>query len=574
MSILKECPCKIFFFCTVFWFLCCPLFSFVFDSYKEFMDALAKDDLYKIKQLLDDHLDVNAGKDGNSIIVAAVKYGNVELVKLLAMRGADLDAVDRNRETPLMIACQEKQREMAGVLLDLGANPNVDLYGIPLLLWAYRQEDLEFAEKLMDKGADPDRCDMKDHSIVFRLLENGPSSSLKHLMKFSPKLVEGNFKHARSLVNYLVNCIGCARNKDQKSQYVQLLQDFIDAGADLNVRSEDGKTPLLEAMEIGETDLVKTLISKGADLEIPDNDGKTILFHVVEKNNRELIKACIEGGADPDTKSYTGVPLIIKAAHACDIALMKLLREKSVNLNAVNDLDGLSALHIALLYREVPLAKWLIRNGADVNKCDKNRLYPLDYAIQLNLGTVINLLNRLMAKRSNRSIRVYPYPQKTRNGPEYTLEGEKDVIEACRKGDLAGLKKLLEKGAVIEGIDKSGRTALHIAVTSGNPDMVRFLLEQGIDVDVRNGSGDTPLLEAVKACQTGVCSVLIDSGADVNFAGINGLRPIQYAVIKKSLPLVKLLIERKADLTVRDINQRCLTELPTSDDIKALLSSP
>src|SRR5947207_13284167 len=52
---------------------------------------------------------------------------------------------------------------------------------------------------------------------------------------------------------------------------------------------------------------------------------------------------------------------------------------------------------------------------------------------------------------------------------------------------------LLECGAALDSVDKSGNTVLHLAAVKGYDSVVRFLASRGIDLNVRNGRGLTPL---------------------------------------------------------------------------------
>ena len=56
---------------------------------------------------------------------------------------------------------------------------------------------------------------------------------------------------------------------------------LLDAGADKEVKDEDGWTPLHVAARKGHTDIVKLLLDAGADKDVKDKDGRRrcILLH-------------------------------------------------------------------------------------------------------------------------------------------------------------------------------------------------------------------------------------------------------------------------------------------------------
>ncbi|MEP7271134.1 MAG: ankyrin repeat domain-containing protein [Acidobacteriota bacterium] len=60
------------------------------------------------------------------------------------------------------------------------------------------------------------------------------------------------------------------------------------------------------------------------------------------------------------------------------------------------------------------------------------------------------------------------------------------LIAASRKGDTAGARSLLEKGADVNAKTRYGATPLFFACDRGNVELVKLLIEKGADVDVRD----------------------------------------------------------------------------------------
>ena len=73
--------------------------------------------------------------------------------------------------------------------------------------------------------------------------------------------------------------------RDESAEAVQAL---IDAGADLEARTEDGWTPLMYAAERSQSsDVVQTLLNAGADASPKDRDGKTAWDLIQENEHLE-----------------------------------------------------------------------------------------------------------------------------------------------------------------------------------------------------------------------------------------------------------------------------------------------
>ena len=61
-----------------------------------------------------------------------------------------------------------------------------------------------------------------------------------------------------------------------------------------------------------------------------------------------------------------------------------------------------------------------------------------------------------------------------------------DLLTAARKGDLPGVKALLEKGAALEAKSRYGQTPLFFAARNGHEEIVKFLLAKGASAEVND----------------------------------------------------------------------------------------
>src|SRR5689334_2466800 len=72
----------------------------------------------------------------------------------------------------------------------------------------------------------------------------------------------------------------------------------------------------------------------------------------------------------------------------------------------------------------------------------------------------------------------------TQTNPKQELNDQ--LYEAVRKGDVAAVTALLDKGADVNAKFRYGTTALFKAAERGNAEIAKVLLDHGADVDVKD----------------------------------------------------------------------------------------
>ena len=122
------------------------------------------------------------------------------------------------------------------------------------------------------------------------------------------------------------------------------------------------------------------------------------------------------------------------------------------------------------------------------------------------------------------------------------------LIEACRKGDLAQVKKLVNQGCNInEETDifssLEGPTyPLQEASYHGHSHVVRYLLEQNADVNKRKYARASALHYACRWGHSDIVNMLISKGADIEVYDEHGETPLMKAASEGHHQVVKALI--------------------------------
>lgn len=89
--------------------------------------------------------------------------------------------------------------------------------------------------------------------------------------------------------------------------------------------------------------------------------------------------------------------------------------------------------------------------------------------------------------------------------------GESPLMMAALKGEVAGARQLLSRGAKV---NQPGWTALHYAAAGTEVQLVRLLMEKGADVNAASPNGSTPLMMAAQYGSEDGVKLLLAGGAD------------------------------------------------------------
>lgn len=276
-----------------------------------------------------------------------------------------------------------------------------------------------------------------------------------------------------------------ALTKAAESNQPDVAQLLIGAGADLNARNRDGRSPAYMAVNSGSVDrgakVLDVLVKAGADLKTPYRNGRTLLHLAVDSDNGAALTKLLAAGLDPNAKDENGAtPFSEAASLGRKVTLPLLLRAPGVDLN-VRDGDGETPLMKAAHTGELDAAKALMAAGADAKAVTKDGASALHFTCTL-------------PNASRKSMKI----------PD---------------GNFLGIAELLiAAGVPVDGKKKGdGATPLLMAAQDGFAPMVTALLARGASPNVKDTPDQmTPLLYAARDGNADVLKLLIDAKADVN----------------------------------------------------------
>lgn len=129
----------------------------------------------------------------------------------------------------------------------------------------------------------------------------------------------------------------------------------------------------------------------------------------------------------------------------------------------------------------------------------------------------------------------------------FAADFNEELLTASRKGDLAVVKQLIDKGAAIETKTAYGQTPLYLAAMSGHEDVVRFLLEKGASPDITDTFYKASVLVfAVSRDHFEIAKLLIQKGASAPDQILAQL------LLSGKPDLIQAILDRKPSQTALD----------------------
>mgnify|MGYP003307955041 CR=1 FL=1 len=132
------------------------------------------------------------------------------------------------------------------------------------------------------------------------------------------------------------------------------------------------------------------------------------------------------------------------------------------------------------------------------------------------------------------------------------------LFDACKKGKIKLITKLLKQGASVKARNRFGNTALFYAARSGSIDAVKILLKYDSDINQQNLRGRTVLVDSLYRKKFAVVKFLIENGADVTinpFTWVDSAQnssAVAVASFHNNIEIVEMLLKKGADADVVD----------------------
>ncbi len=339
------------------WLLCVlpPAQAGPWETNRALVSAVDAGSLAQIRRLIAQGADVNAVNDyGNPALEQAVQAGNSDAAKLLLDAGADVNHGSR-RGTPLVVAAEgdygDKSVALCRLLLAHGADPNgqpnrtplvsslrglasvsngirrplgpVGRLGVVQVMLQKRTETtLAILRLLIRSGANVNHKDNMGHlsdrtTPLTAAARAGSVEAMKLLLASGARdapdydleeaATSGSVPAVAFLLSRGANPNGWRSAFNHNTALLNAVEAdapdclrlLVNAGADVNVPNEEGRTPLaiLVARTKPDIPLLKFLLAHGADPDVPDKEGHRPLDWMKQPRDAKLIALLQHAGA-------------------------------------------------------------------------------------------------------------------------------------------------------------------------------------------------------------------------------------------------------------------------------------
>ena len=527
--------------------------------------AVLKNSIGSAKVLLHGKADPSiCGDHCWSPLHVAAERNYSKMAELLCSFGANLNATNQQGYTPLVISVAKGFEEVAGTLLQNGANPDMqsELNGWSALHFAAQEDNHVMGELLCNFEAD---LDIRTHERNTPLLIAAKKKSEQMVSMNSKRMMSillGRMANANICDSHGWTALHCAAQEDD-SEIIQLL---CACSANCEAKTAKGNTPLAIAAIHNADVAAEEFIKLGVDVNAKNCDGWTPLCCAICNSSfgpRLIKRLCSPSNVSMLTEEH-GTPLDL-----CDLTqnrayancLQKCGAQRSLQVFHCNSphvepvRNSNAPLHIAARDGHKELVKEILEQNVELmNEPGENGYLPIQFAAMGNQPAVIELLSNHCvaqditdqngysllhlaakwncAKAAKHLLRDGHHPDAKNKGgycPIHVaaLEGSTAVIEVFLQHDISMLS--------LPG--DNGFTVLHCAAQGGQVEVVELICskyQETVDVNTATDMGETPVHTAsiYEDGNAEVIETLYKFGAEVAKCDVSADTALHFAVLR------------------------------------------
>jgi ankyrin repeat protein len=326
------------------------------------ISAVRSGDTHQVEKLLAANAELVNARDakGSTPLHHAAGFGTVAMMELLLNKGADVNAANKRKSTPLFWAISDEAK----------------------------------VRMLLARGADINARAIDGRSLVYQAASLGSGLPVLRLL-----LDKGASVDAKMLTGMTPLIAASARAN------LDAMRLLIDKKADVNAKNAAGGTALMAASTTGNAQAVRMLLDKGADSKVRTKRNESALSDAATSGDEATVKLLLERGAEVNTQDIRGYSPLLYAAgsDAMPAAVVRLLLARGASLDAKG--DGETAQELAAKRGDSEVARIL---GVPAEERKKMGVVPVAMSVtrERSIADAVQPALALLEKQSFNFIRI------------------------------------------------------------------------------------------------------------------------------------------------------------------------
>jgi ankyrin repeat protein len=407
---------------------------------------------------------------GSAPLAEAVKLADARMVKMLLDAGAGVEAANEDGQTALMLAIKTGELPIVETLVKAGANVNTveKFQNQTPLMWAV----------VAPKNA---------AAMTKLLLSKGANVKSRALYTDWPNQISSEPRGQYRPVGGLTALLYASRNG-----CYDCVEALIAAGADVDVPTPEGVTPLMVALDNDHNDVANLLLDRGANPHVADWWGRTALYIAVERKEsagggRGGARGGGAGAGAPGGRGVAATPRGSRSS-VSSMDIVNRLLAADVDVNAEMNMHrpsrggnsgrfgeeqkntGCTPLYLSADAGDMEVVRALLAKGANPNVND--------------MGFTPFLVAAGVAPGGRGGGGAAPNTALL----DLMIQHGADV-----NAQVTGTRTYSMRISYNTPPDKEGVSALHGAVQAGSTALVRYFVEKGANPELVDANGKKPI---------------------------------------------------------------------------------
>ncbi len=336
--------------------------------------------------------------DLNMQLLGAVRSGDPVETRLLLASGANLNI----RDVPQKRLNVWQQMRLAFRLDHEEQEPAISQMSTVLEMALYQEscsqpggdsENVALVKALLHAGASPNDITHDHEAPLLWAVSHGRLQAIQELLNHgaNARIVD---EDGRTTLHRMQS-----RHNPLRNNVIKIAHILAKAGGDVNRTDNDGKTPLMLAMQ-GEDNAALTdfLIAKGANVNTRSKQGDSALLLGTGIADAETIRTLLKHGAEVNVADKDKNSPLHYAAFRGSIPIVEMILALGAKIDPIN-VDGDTPLIMCVKDFDHPqLVELLVKYGTDVNHRNNSGETPLSLSRKSNFLRSIRLLKEAGAR--------------------------------------------------------------------------------------------------------------------------------------------------------------------------------